>query len=138
METLGQREGRFVFYVLHAHVLRTSYEDSQGIGKPWIRVLGPWPLCSGPVQNLPGIRMVEHTLRLIVRRGGAETRPVLSGLHRRGVLPWREAHLHKTACGPLRIAGAQDEASFKIVVVKSLPFPEPALAGDLPSRQGSI
>src|SRR5215212_8088817 len=113
-----------MLHVLHTHALRAADEDRQGI-RALYEVLDLEPLLlSLLAMFLRGVheatQMVEHTLRLVVRCGGEETYPILSGLHRCGVLPRREAHPHELGRGCFRTARAQDEALE--IIIREVPF----------------
>src|SRR5215217_3547293 len=113
-----------MLHVLHTHALRAADEDRQGI-RALYEVLDLEPLLlSLLAMFLRGVheapQMVEHTLCLVVRCGGDETHPILSGLHRRGVLPRREAHPHELGRRRFRTARAQDEALE--IVIREVPF----------------
>src|SRR5918992_2092273 len=122
----GQGEGRLVFHVLNAHALRAADKDRDRVG-----TIDPVLYLEAVLLGLSAVilrgvhqatEMVEPALRPHASCRGDEPQPVLPGLHRRGVLPRREAHPDETARGLLRSAGAQDEAFEVVVHEVSLPL----------------
>src|SRR5918995_2141989 len=129
---LGQGERRLVLHVLHAHALRPTHEDSEGIRtvyevlylKP--PLLGLFAVVLSRIYEATDVE--KHASSVRIGRRACEAHAVLTRFHGGGILSRGEAHIDEGARGLLGGSRPQDEAIE--VVVRELSF-----AGDQTERK---